>query len=135
MHHRCPYLLINHIHKTYSQGKDIGNALEKLTKFNVTIHKPTLQQSTKTNATEKAVEDKQFEIEYKTEFDQYMKQQQQYKENKGKAYTFLWFHCHWSMQHKIEAQTYYTNINQNPIELLKAIKQLCLVFDLQLFVL
>ena len=76
-------ILINHIWKGYSQGKDIGNALETLTEFDATVHKPTLQQSTDTDAAKKAVENKQFEIKYKTEFDQYMKQCQQYKENKG----------------------------------------------------
>ena len=116
-------ILINHVRKNYSQGKDIGDALETLTEFNATMHKPMLQQSTDMDAAKKAVEDKQFEIEYKTEYNQYMKQRQQYEENKGKAYAFLWFHCHHSMQHKIEARTDYNTINQNPIKLLKAIKQ------------
>ena len=39
-------ILINHVRKNYSQGKDIGDALETLTEFDATVHKPTLQQST-----------------------------------------------------------------------------------------
>jgi hypothetical protein len=44
--------------------------------------------------------------------------------NMSKAYAFLWEQCARAMQNEIEARTdYESSIKNNPIELLKAIKQ------------
>jgi hypothetical protein len=36
------------------------------------------------------LENKQFEIEFKSQFDQFMKRTEMLETNKGKAYAFLW---------------------------------------------
>ena len=65
--------LIKHIRKTFSFGNDIATALEELQSYNTVQHKPILQFS-KTQVTVMAeVEDEQFKIEFKAEFNGYIK--------------------------------------------------------------
>jgi hypothetical protein len=53
-----------------------------------------------------------------------MKCKQALEMNMSKAYAFLWEQCARAMQNEIEARTdYESSIKNNPIELLKAIKQ------------
>ena len=40
-----------------------------------------------------------------------------------KAYAFLWEHCSKGMQNKIESRSDYTQIVNNPVKLLKVIKE------------
>ena len=46
-----------------------------------------------------------------------------YKTNLIKAYTFFWDYCSKGMQNKIESQSDYTEILNNPVMVLKAIKE------------
>ena len=116
--------LINHIKKTFTFGSDIATALEKLEEFDVSPYKPSLYISTRTVAAEKAAQDKQFEIEFKAEYDAFMKRKQALETNMSKAYAFLWDQCSKGMQNKVEARSdFVSDIKDNPIELLKAIKQ------------
>ena len=59
--------LINHIRKTYVNGDDIGNALERLEEADSTEWQPTLVRSNNTDATLKQQEDKVNLIIYKEE--------------------------------------------------------------------
>ena len=78
----------------------------------------------------KAAEDKQFEMEFKAEFELHMKQKQVYENNLTKAYALLWEQCSKEMQNKLEAhKDFLTIVKGNPIELLKAIKQHALNFQ------
>jgi hypothetical protein len=99
--------LINHIKKTFNFGNDIGSALENYEEFDISVHKPTLQTSTSTDDDIKAAENKQFEIEFKAEFDAFMKRKQSLETNMSKAYAFLWEQCAKAMQNKIEARSNY----------------------------
>lgn len=68
-------------------------------------------------------ENRQFEFDYKAEYDEYMKRKRDFEENKYKAYAELWARCSKTMQAKIEARTNYESKTYNgPIELTKAIK-------------
>jgi hypothetical protein len=116
--------LINHIKKTFNFGNDIATALEELEEYDVSQHRPTLSTSKSTIDEIKDLENKQYEIEFKAEFDAYMKRKQTYESNVTKAYAFLWEQCGKAMQNKIESNsTFDSNIKGDPIELLKAIKQ------------
>jgi hypothetical protein len=116
--------LINYIKKTFNFGSDIGTALESLEAYDMDKHKPTLECSKNTNEDVKTAENRQYEIEFKAEFDAYMKLKQSLEMNTSKAYAFLWEQCAKAMQNKIESSPKYeTIIKGNPIELLKAIKQ------------
>ena len=65
----------------------------------------------------------QFEIEFKADYDAYSKRVQTYENNKIKAYALLWERCAKAMKNKIEARSDYVRIKNDPIELLKAIKE------------
>jgi hypothetical protein len=116
--------LINHIKKTFNFGSDIGTALEKLEQFDINKFKPILFFSNNSDTKTAEAEDRQFEIEFKAEYDAFMKRKQALEVNMTKAYAFLWDQCTKGMQSKIEARSDFTStVKDDPIELLKAIKQ------------
>ena len=53
--------------------------------------------------------------------------------SKPKAYAFLWERCTKGMKNKIESHTNYATIQQDPIELLKAIKEHALNYQEQCY--
>ena len=97
--------LINHIKKTFSFGNDIGTVLETLQELDLNQYKPSLSISLSVDEGVKMAEDKQFEIEFKAEFEAFTKRKQAMETNLTKAYAFLWDQCARSLQNKIEART------------------------------
>ena len=62
---------------------------------------------------------------FKIEYDQYVKKQEQYKINMIKVYTTIFDYCSKMIQAFIrELSDYETKIQNDPIELMKAIKEL-----------
>ena len=115
---------MNHIKKTFDRGNDIAEALRMHVKQDPDSWKPTLMLSTADDPEVKAVENEQIKMEYKAELDEAMKRKRMYQENMFKAYALLWERCAKAMQNHIVARKdYETNIYNNPIELLKAIKE------------
>jgi hypothetical protein len=80
---------------------------------------------------QRAFENKQFEIKFTSEFDNFHFRKQTLDNNKPKAYAFLWECCTKGMKNKIESQTDYATIQQDLIELLKAIKEHALNYCLR----
>lgn len=115
--------LINHIKKLYDYGNDIGSALEKLESIDTTAWKPSMQVSGESDDALRAIENKQFEIEFKSDYDTYRKRMQVYENNFTKAYALLWERCAKAMKNKIEARSDFETIKNDPILLLKAIKE------------
>ena len=112
--------IINHIKKTYTNGKHIANALKTLTP--ISFEAPTLQASTSTDAAVLARETRQ--LLYKAELDKFNKLEANYEDNLTKAYGLIWEQCAQSMKIKIEARRdFESTIYNDPIELLKAIKE------------
>lgn len=122
--------IINHIKKTFDFGNDIATALEDLQNYNIDKHKPKLQFSDNTLDEVRDNENEQYKIEFKAEFDGFMKRKQSLETNTTKAYALLWEQCAKGMQHKVESRSEYDKlIKSNPIELLKAIKEHALNFQ------
>ena len=109
--------------KVYEYGNDIGTALENLEPVDLTQWKPKMQVSDDSDEEIRIIENRQFEIEFKAEYDEYRKRVNCYENNKVKAYALLWERCAKAMKNKIEARTDYQTIRNNPIELLKGIKE------------
>lgn len=115
--------LINHM-KSWKRGNDVSETLRLLVKSDTDSWKPTLKVSASTDATIKLREDCQFEMEFKAEFDEWMKRKQEYEENLFKAYGFLWEHCNKAMQNRLSERTdFESSVYNDPIKLLKAIKE------------
>jgi hypothetical protein len=122
--------LINYIRKTYTQGNDIATALEDLKEFDLNDQKPKLSKSTATDADEARLEDEQLKLEFKIQYESWNKRKEAYIQNKTKAYAFLWEQCSKALQNKIESMSdFATGIKNNPIELLKSIKQHAMNFQ------
>ena len=114
--------LILHIRKNYTNGDDIGNALETLQE--VTFESPTLEMSSSEDELTRKREDKENEMIFEAKLAIYLKQMETYRTNKGKAYAFIFGQCTKVMQAKVMERKDYDNTKRDPIELLKAIKEL-----------
>jgi hypothetical protein len=88
-------------------------------------HKPKLKPAMSgLSADDKAVTEKQNEMEFKEELSAYMKRKQFYEASTTKAYALLWEQCSKGMHRKIEAnKNFESTIKSKPIELLKIIKR------------
>ena len=115
--------LINHVQKTFDLPEVIGDTLRNEELGDTDKWKPELEVSTNTDDNNTATENKMFELEYKIEYTKWLNNTEIYKTNLIKAYAFLWEHCSKGMQNKIESRSDYTEIVNNPVKLLKAIKE------------
>ena len=125
----CEFIL-NHIKKTYTRGNDISEALRKQQEPNKDDWKPTLSMSNSLDDDTKERENRQFELEYKAEYDEYMRRKRDYEQNCFSAYALLWERCNKAMKAKIEARKdYESTIYNKPIKLLEAIKEHALNYE------
>ena len=93
--------VINHIKMTFDRGNDIAESLKEESSCDTDAWKPALKTSNKSNADEKARENKQFELEYKAELDEAMKRKRTYQDNEYKAYALIWQRCAKAMQNRL----------------------------------
>ena len=118
--------LIAHIKKEHQYGQDIGTALEKKEEMDFSAMGPKLVvHAAQENVAEAEIarRNKQAEMEFQSEHDAFVTRKKKYQENRGKAYAFLWSHCSKAMQQKIQSRSNYETIENNPIELLRAIHE------------
>ena len=116
--------IINYVKKTFDRGNDVAEALRILEPTNTELWKPTLMFSADTDPTVKAQEDRQFELEYKADLDEFMRRRRAYDANLFKAYALIWERCAKAMQNKIMAiSDFESKIYNDPIELLIAVKK------------
>ena len=122
--------LLTHIKRTYSRGNDISEALRTMKEPDTDKWKPNLNFSIKSTEEEKVRENRQFELDYKADYDEYMKRKRSYEENSYKAYAEIWARCNKAMKAKIEARKdYESNIYNRPIKLIDAIKEHALNYE------
>ena len=122
--------MINFIKRTYMRGNDIAESLRILKNPDTNLWKPSLEVSLSEDEHEKNRDNRQFELDYKAEYDEYMKRKRNFEENRYKAYAELWARCNRTMKAKIEARTdYESRIYNDPIELIKAIKEHALNYE------
>ena len=117
--------LINLIKKVFDFGNDIGTALELLEPMSTSAWKPRKQVSLATTDEDHSAENRQYEIEYKADYNAYSKRVQTYENNNNKACVLLWERCNKAMKNKIEARSAQITIKikNNPLTLLIAIKE------------
>ena len=122
--------MVNYIKRTYTRGNDIAETLRTLIEPETDLWKPSLQVSLSSDEDEKKGENRQYELDYKAEYDEYMKRKREFVENKYKSYAELWARCNRTMQAKLEARTdYESEVYNNPINLIKAIKEHALNYE------
>ena len=81
--------IVNYMERIYTRGNDITKSLRKLEAADIDKWEHMLQISSNTVDTENIREDKQFELNYKEYYDEYMKRKRSIKENKYKEYNEL----------------------------------------------
>jgi hypothetical protein len=116
--------LVNYVKKTFNRGNDVAEALRTLTLENTELWKPTLQLSAAIEDTKIKQENRQHELEYKANLDEFMRRKRSYDDNLFKAYALIWERCAKAMQNKIMARSNFENeIYNDPIKLLNAVKE------------
>ena len=122
--------VINYIKRTFDRGNDIAETLRTLNIQETEKWMPELKISTSTKETIKTRENRQYKLEYKAKLDKAIKRVDKYQQNLYKAYAFLWEKCSRVMQNKIVGRKDFNrNIYNDPIKLLKAIKEQSLNFQ------
>jgi hypothetical protein len=110
------------VKKTFEYGNDISMALKNLSPADKEVWKVSLKMSKADDQITKDQENKQYEMEFKLDYEEYQTRMKIYDNNLTKAYALIWERCTKGMKHKIEERMEFTrNIESNPIELFKAI--------------
>jgi hypothetical protein len=73
--------LVNYVKKTFDRGNDVAKALRILEPTDTDLWKPALTFSIETDVTLKAQEDRQYELEYKADLDEFMRRRRAYNDN------------------------------------------------------
>ncbi len=109
--------IILHIGTKYKDSGNITRSLERLRL--VPIAKPAIPTSTGD-----AVTDEYAKLEWKAEYDNYIKEKKQLRDNLDTAYNLIWRQCTESMKAKLKTLTNYECIKDenNVIDLIKEIK-------------
>jgi hypothetical protein len=116
--------LINYIKQNFKFGNDIAMAIINQKPIATTIWKLTMLFSRNIDPELKEIENKQFKIEFKADYDHYCSREQIYNNNVTKAYALFWDRCAKGMKNKIKSRSdFKLQIENNPIELLQAIKK------------
>jgi len=122
--------LVNYIKRTYDRENDITEALRTMDLPNINMWKPSLRVSLISDDDEEKRENRQFELNYKAEFDEYMKQKRAFEENCYKSYAEIWARCNMAMKSKIESRKdYESEVYNKPVKLLEAIKKHALNYE------
>jgi hypothetical protein len=116
--------IINYVKKTFDYGDDIGTSLKELCLVNKEKWKVEMKFSDATNIFQKEQQNRQVEMEFKSNYEEYKRRINALESNMVKAYALIWERCTKGMRQKIEAQIEFAEkIENNPIELLRAIKE------------
>ena len=116
--------IINFIKKTFDYGNDIGTSLKDLCPVDKEKWRVMMKFSSASDTSQKEQENRQFELEFKSDYEGYMRRVNAYENNMIKAYAMIWERCTKGMKQKIEARIEFSSrIENNPIELLKAVKE------------
>eukprot|EP00957_Ditylum_brightwellii_P091149 6939860-Ditylum_brightwellii.AAC.1 len=122
--------LINYVKKTFDRGNDVAETLHNLVKFETDDWKPKIKVSTEPDEDIGEVQNKQLEIEFKAELEEYLKRKRTYEDNLFKAFALIWERCAKAMKNKILARKdYQDEIYNDPINHLKAVKEHSLNFQ------
>ena len=116
-----------YVQKTYKHGQDIAESLRELRRKDLSGVMPVRQVSMYVEASDERVrkiEQEGYDVLYTAEVQNYMDRKNTLETNLGRAYALiLSTYCNGTMQHHIEEHPEFdSKIQNDPIELLKAIK-------------
>ena len=127
--------IINHIKGNFAEGQDIAESLKNMQYEDTEKWYPTLKKSNATDKDIQEAENEGLKMRYKALLDAAVKRIRTYETNKIKAYSLLWERCSKSMKSQLQQRKEFEKkVYNNPIELLKAIKQHALNYQESLYV-
>ena len=122
-------LLLSAITDKLVNGHDVAQALEDGKEFDFCPLAPRLEKSSKADKTEKATEDEEFSKTYNVRLKFHIGREDDYRANKLVVKNMLHQQCSDRMKAKLQARKDFLKIKNDPIQLLKAIKQHCLSYE------
>ena len=106
------------------EGQDIAESLKNLKYCDMNKWYPKLEYSKDMNEDKQKAENEEFKMKYKALLDVAVKRIRTYDTNKIKAYSLLWEQCSKSTKNQSQQRKDFNDeVYNDPIELLKAIKQ------------
>lgn len=121
---------ISYIRKTFTDGKDIADALENRTEPNFKSWIPTMDPDySATDAAKQGPVNDGYKLLYDAEIKEMAERKARYRSNKGNAHALLWENCSKQLKEKIQMRTDYQKIKLCPIALLAAIKEHSINFN------
>ena len=116
---------MQNIQKSWDGGYDISKSLKDLAVINLDAEKPMRDLSTKTNADEKKVDQEGLDIDWHEKLRIHYDREDVLKKGLKQAYSYIFSNfCTKTMRERVEEHPDFSTIENNPIELLKAIKLL-----------
>ena len=118
--------IISQIQKSYKDGTDVVKSIKDRKVVDLSLDKPELMESQEANAAKKEISQAGLNIKYQKELRCFMERKNALQEGLSKAYALIFNnYCTRSMQSRVEEHPEFeTKIENNPIELLEAIKAL-----------
>jgi hypothetical protein len=112
------------VQKSFRNGKDVADSIRRMEKIDMMTKISVRKISGASAADDKATEQEGYDILYKVEIDMYTKRKHELEDNMNKTYSLIYLqHCNKTIQDRIDAHPdFETKIENDPIELLKAIK-------------
>ena len=102
--HTVSKFVINHIHKMFTNGNDIADALEQNKVADVNSWSPMLKVSTSQDSAVKDHENEEFKLIFLVEMEAWIKWKEIYHSNVRHAYALIYEHCNKAMQSKLMAR-------------------------------
>ena len=117
--------IVNQVMRTFDEGADMAETLKKEKYKDLERIRPTRKLSAIEEAEARKIEQDGLDMLYKAELDEWMKRKRTFETNTTKAYGVIYNYCNKTMQCRIEEHPEFeTKIENDPVELLKAIKVL-----------
>ena len=117
--------VVQHIRKTYRGGIDIGQSIEDGVILDLNTRMPVRSISTRTDATEKVVDQSGLDIRFQEELRRHLERKDTLEQGMDKAYALIFStYCTKVMQGRIENHPDFDTIKNDPIAVLEAIKSL-----------
>ena len=115
--------IVQEAQKKYKYGSDVAKSLKDEKLVDLSKDKPQMKMPSKTDADEKKVEQRMFEIDYQEEVSRYLDRKTHLEENMKKAYTEIFTkYCTKTMQQRLEEHPDFSTFEDDPIKTMEIIR-------------
>ena len=117
--------IVQNIKKSYKGGFDVAKSLKDMQIVDLSLEEPQRAMSTNADAAKAKIEQKGLDIKYQEELHRHLDHKDALRDGLKSAYALIFStYCTKAMQARIEEHLNYSQIENDPIALLEAIKTL-----------